>query len=137
MTQLINDPFTNNVINSIPADVRDTFSDAQLDALQLALTKVHSRSRHLLDVRVQIPLYWARYYIVFLLGRDMRSHVQEILLNRRQRSSRAAQIGFIAFTGWLFIAGIAVTGFIILYLIKSAVGIDIFPDKHLSDFLGF
>lgn len=137
MTQMIDDPFTNNVINSMPADVRETFSEQQLDALQAALAKVHSRSRHLMDVRVQIPLYWARYYIVFLLGRDMRSHVQEILLNRRQRSSRAAQIGFIAMAVWLLIAGIAVTGFIVLYLIKSAVGIDIFPDKHLGDFLGF
>lgn len=137
MTQPIQDPFTNNVINSIPVNMRETFSDEQLDALQQALAKVHSRSRHLLDVRVQISLYWTRYYIVFLLGRDMRSHVQEILLNRRQRSSRAAQIGFIALAGWFLIAGISVTGFIVLYLLKSALGIDIFPDKHLSDFLSF
>jgi hypothetical protein len=135
MTQLIDDPFTNNVINSIPADVRDTFSEQQLVALQAALAKVHNRSRHLMDVRVQIPLYWARHYIVFLVGRDMRAHVQEILLNLRQRSSRSAQIGFIAMAVWLLIAGIAVTGFIVLYLFKSAVGIDIFPDKHLADFL--
>lgn len=137
MTQPIHDPFTNNVINSIPVNMRETFSDEQLDALQQALAKVHSRSRHLLDVRVQISLYWTRYYIVFLLGRDMRSHVQEILLNRRQRSSRAVQIGFIALAGWFLIAGISVTGFIVLYLLKSALGIDIFPDKHLSDFLSF
>lgn len=137
MTTQSNDPYTNSVINSIPEDVRGTFSSRQLAELQQALSKVHNRSRHLVDVRVQIPLYWTRYYMVFLLGRDMRSHVQEILINRRQRDSRAAQIGFISLAVWLLLAGIVVTAFIVLYLIKSAVGINIFPDKHLSDFLGF
>lgn len=132
-----NDPYTDNVISSIPADVRASFSAAQMDALQQALAKVHSRSRHFLDVRLQLPLYWTTYYVVFLLGRDKRAHIQEILINRRQRSSRAAQIGFTVLAAWLLITGAAVTAFIVLYLIKSAVGIDIFPDKHLGDFLGF
>lgn len=131
------DPFTDNILHNIPADIRDSFSDAQLEALQTALGQVHDHTRHMLDARFSVSLYWTRYYVVFLLGRDLREHVQEVLLNRRQRSSRAAQIGFTALAAWLLVAGLAVTAFIVLYLIKSAVGIDIFPDKHLSDFLGF
>jgi hypothetical protein len=87
------------------------------------------------DVRIQIPLYWTHYYLIFLLGKDLRSDVQQILVNRRQRTSRAAQIAFVAVLTWLLIAGLIVSAFMALYLIKSALGIDIFSDKHLSDFL--
>lgn len=133
---IIADPFADSVLRNISKDILDSFNDTQLDALQTALAKVHDRSRNRLDVRFSIPLYWARYYVVFLLGRDLRSHVQEVLLNRRKRSGRAAQIGVISLMAWLILAGAAITLFIALYLLKSAMGIDIFPDKHLSDFLG-
>lgn len=136
MSELTRDPFTNNVIHNIPEDIRATFSEEQFHGLQVALGKIKNR-RHLIDMRMVVPLYWARYYVVFLVGRDLRSHVQDILINRRQRSSRAAQIGFIALVVWLLLIGIAGSAFFALYLIKSAVGIDIFPDKHLSDFLEF
>lgn len=135
MSQPNNDPYTNTVINSLPEHIRGSFSPEQMEALQHVLSKVNQQSRHLIDVRIQIPLYWVHYYVVFLLGRDLRSHVQETLIKRRQRSSRAAQIGFVALMSWLLIAGLAVSAFMALYLIKSALGINIFSDKHLRDFL--
>jgi len=131
----ITDPYTDSVINHMPDEIRASFSTQQIQALQQALSKSHQQSRHLLDVRMLIPLYWTRFYLVIFMGRDRRSHVQDILIHRRQSSSRTAQIGFIALAAWFLITGLAVSGFITFYLIKSALGIDIFPDKHLGDFL--
>ena len=123
------------MINSIPAAVRVTFSEVQLAALQQALAQVNGSSRHLVDVRTELSLYWVRYYIVFLLGRDRRDHVQQVSLDRRRRSRHAAKIGLSVLVVWFLMVGAAVTAFIVLYLIKCHLNIDIFPDKHLRDFL--
>ncbi len=129
------DPYRDSVINSIPAAVRVTFSEVQLAALQQALAQVNGSSRHLVDVRTELSLYWVRYYIVFLLGRDRRDHVQQVSLDRRRRSRHAAKIGLSVLVVWFLMVGAAVTAFIVLYLIKCHLNIDIFPDKHLRDFL--
>lgn len=130
-----NDPYTNAIINSIPEEIRDSFTSEQTRALLQAFSHAQHRSQHIVDVRFQIPLYFAQYYVVILMGRDLRTHIQDTLINRRQRSGRAAQIGFIVLMFWLLIAGLSVTAFIGLYLVKSSIGIDLFSDQHLADFL--
>jgi len=129
-----NDPFTENVLESLPDEVRSSLNKKQVIALRLALIKVHKSSRHLLDIRFDLPLYFTRYYLVFLFGKDRRHAVLQLNDERRKHSSRLAQLGFIAMSLWIFISSSLTLLFLLLYLIKSFMGIDIMPDMHLIDF---
>jgi len=87
----------------------------------------------MIDTRVSIPLYFARYYIVFLLGRDLRRSTRTILLERRRDSSQAAGFTLVFTLIWNILLILLVAGFVIIYYLKSTMGIDIFPDMHLWD----
>ncbi len=127
------DPFSENIIASIPLAVRQTFTGPQLHAIRKALSMAHDRSRHKIDLRITIPLYFVRYYVVFLFGKDLRRGTRRVSLERRKDSSQAAGFALIiAMIGnIILLAGGAL--FILLYLIKSALGINLFADLHLWD----
>jgi len=121
------DPFVENVLRSVPPDVARTLTRSQWDGFRHALTHSRSRRSPLVDVRFVIPLYLLRLYVVFLLGKDRRTTVSRILHDRRARASRLALAAFLAA---LFVCLVAVL-FLLLYVLKSAAGIDIFPNFHL------
>ncbi|MCP3670456.1 MAG: hypothetical protein GY814_08475 [Gammaproteobacteria bacterium] len=133
MDEKYRDPFTENILANIPLEIRRGFSSDQLTALRTALATAHDRSRHMIDARVSIPLYFARYYIVFLLGRDLRRSTRKILLERRRDSSQAAGFTLVFTLIWNILFVLLVAGFVIIYYLKSTMGIDIFPDMHLWD----
>ena len=84
------------------------------------MQRAHTSTRHLVDVRFVVPLYFVRLYCVFLLGRDRRRRVARIMYDRRRRAGR--------FTAALVLAACAVVLlailFLVLYVVKSAAGID-------------
>jgi hypothetical protein len=135
MTQYTDDPFSNNIIQDIPKIIWDSFTADQSNALLDALRKERINARHLINSRFTIPLFFTRYYTVFLLGKDHRAHSQETLVNRRRKGSLFTSIAF----AFLLILN---TGIVLLlltllstYLAKSMLGIDLFPNMHLWDFL--
>lgn len=130
MTEKAGDPFSENIIANIPLDIRRSFSTEQLNALRAALATAHDRSRHMVDVRTSIPLYFARYYIVFLLGRDLRRATRRTMLERRRDSSQAASFTLVFAIIWNILLVLGIIGLITLYVLKSAMGIDIMPDLH-------
>jgi hypothetical protein len=80
------DPFTDTVLAAVPESVRESFTEEQTEALRTALEQVHDSARHLVDVRAVVPLYFLRFYAVFLLGKDQRNKAQEVLLIRRRKA---------------------------------------------------
>jgi len=102
-----------------------------------ALSKVHDSSGHVVDIRGTVSLYWARYYYVFLVGRDRRKHVTEVLVDRRRGSRHSFQVLMLAILFSLVLVGLITFLLIIAYILKSAMGIDIYPDQHLMDILSF
>ena len=134
------DPFLVHVLRAIPPEVLDSFSDTQIHAVQQAVLKTRNASRHLIDLRGTIPLFFVRLYFVFLLGQDRRQKTLLVTENRRRAASHGAFFLF-AFMSLLVsvlcLAAIAVVVLFLLYVIKSLVGIDLFPDSHLSDLLGW
>lgn len=112
------DLFISKLLERMPNDVSDSFSEKQLSYLKTAIG-ARSWGQHRIDLRGTIGLFHWRYYFVFLFGR-----------NRRELSRLENQL-----TLWgkavfltLFLSISTVLGVVILYLLKSAAGIDIFPN---------
>ena len=122
-----NDPFITELLQRIPRHLRSSFTDEQLLSLKIALSG-RRWGKHALDIRGTFGFWTWKYYYVVLAGRERR-----LLSPREERLHRLTNtmfmIGFLTFSTLL--------GLLILYLIKSALGIDIFPDSHLRIIPGY
>lgn len=124
MTALVvrDDPFVKQLVAKLPADSAATFSDEQLMALKTALGG-RSWGAHVIDLRWTLSFWHWHYYFVFLFGRNRRT------LTRRERAiQRLALAGMLA----TFITVSTLFGILVLYLIKSAMGIDLIPGSSLG-----
>ena len=65
------DAFIARFLARVPAELRDSFTPAQLTAVQRAFGMRYTME-HALDLRRHVRLPWARYYLVLLCGRDFR-----------------------------------------------------------------
>ena len=112
-------------------ETRTSFSEDQLDCIRTLLrSAIPQPSPKLVDLRFDIDLLISRFYVVLFVGKD----------RRRQRRSPVprllTRIGNVAIAIALLI-GInllfSVCLFIFLYLVKSALSIDLFQGSHLVD----
>jgi hypothetical protein len=125
------DAFTDSVLRRIDPEVRATLSPPQLDAIRDAVSAHRPLKGHPVDVRGIIPLFFARYYFVFLMGRDRRAPTRAIEADRRRKT---ALLG----GGLFFVCAISpliLFTLLFLYLLKSSLGIDLLPDTHIWDLL--
>ena len=116
------DPFIKGLKERLPDDLRDSFSAEKLDALQVAFG-ARQWGRHSLDLRGTVKLWRWRYYFVLLAGRNKRD------LSRAQQelSLTAKAIGVSVF----LLVSLAL-GLLFLYLLKSALGINLFSGFSLG-----
>lgn len=124
-------PYTVQMIKNIDPKVRDSLTPNQLAAIVEAAEGCRKLGQHPVDLRGVIPLYFAKYYFVFLMGRDRRS------INRKQEKRRLQWTSLLAWS--LFITFISLPFVVLvltlLYLFKSSLGLDFIPDEHVSDLL--
>ncbi|WP_213133466.1 hypothetical protein [Citrobacter sp. FP75] len=95
----------------------------QKEGVENAILASTLASRHQIDIRRSFPFFGKRFYLVFLFGRDLRrQHRQESTLSR------------ILLTFLLLFAVLFVTCCVLLtlYMIKSALGIDVFQNFHVG-----
>lgn len=109
------------VINSIPSDIVDSFNTEQRVAIEKSIVINSYNNNHYIDFRPTIGIGRWRYYGVFLLGKDRRKAL------RHQTNIMIIIKVLLVTVGLCFMFVAAV---LTLYLIKSALGIDIF--KHFS-----
>ncbi|WP_317929980.1 hypothetical protein [Halioxenophilus sp. WMMB6] len=104
----------------IPPELAESFSEPQRAALAEALA---SSSNHAIDFRpvVKIPLLPWSFYLVFLAGRNRR-----FMSSREQRMAVQTLISLLITA----IVVLGLVGIVVLYLIKSALGIDLIKDFH-------
>ncbi|MGL6045840.1 MAG: hypothetical protein ACRC02_05160 [Vogesella sp.] len=116
------DPSIQHLLGRMPQEIADTFTEAQLASLRLALG-ARSWGRHAVDIRGTVVFWRWRYYYVFLLGR-----------NRRELSRREKQLSLLLQAVFLSVLLLLSTllGLLVLYLVKSALGIDLFPGFSLG-----
>lgn len=121
------DPFLEEFFSRIPREVAVSFSDDQLLAIKLAFAARH-RGAHAIDLRISIPTPFQRIYVVVLAGLERRNAFRR---RKERASSPLATLGNIifgaAFFGALFLALLGV-----LYVLKSALGIDLMPGFSLG-----
>lgn len=108
----------------MPKDVADSFTDTQLMHLKLAVSS-RQWGKHKIDIRGTFPLPFMhkRIYYVFLLGRNFRS------LSRSEKTISALTTTL--FTS-LFLIISTLFGLLVLYLVKSALGINLFDSFSLG-----
>lgn len=111
------DPVVTKLLDKVPADMRGSFSDEQLLALKIALGG-RSWGTHAVDARWTLKWWRWQYYFVFLAGRNRRG-----LTDRERKIQRLSMAIFL--TGFLLVS--ALVGIFVLYIVKSALGIDLIP----------
>lgn len=118
-------------IDTLSPEERQSFSSQQLTTIQSLLEQALTRSKpkpKLVDLRFVIDLFFARYYFVLFVGRDQRAH------KRKTQNNKISQLGNLLAAILLLIAlNLLVSSilFLIVYLLKSLAGIDLFPG-HLG-----
>jgi hypothetical protein len=118
------DPVLARLLDSMEPSVAESFTEEQLSALR-RVVQVRGWHGHSVDFRPTLifPVLPWSFYMVLLFGR-----------NRRALSSSEQFVAGIMFLVLLSLMGLTAIGFvfIVLYLIKSALGIDLFADESLG-----
>lgn len=127
VSRALHDPFLERFFARIPREVAASFTDDQLLAVKRAFA-AHGEAGHSIDLRLSFPLLLGRWYLVLILGPERRSRA-------RRRSDRQfhplATLGnaLAALLLLLLLTG-AVLG--LLYVAKSALGVDLLPNFSLG-----
>lgn len=116
MSNLQNDPAIRSLLERMPKNIQTTFTDEQLAHLKIAIG-ARQWGNHAVDCRGVVKLFKYRYYYVFLAGRNRRE-----LSLKEQKIARFTQAIILSLVATFTILLIL----LVLYLIKSALGIDIF-----------
>lgn len=117
-TESLESPLLEKMLAHMPVHVRNSFSDDQITHLSKAM----GDSRHVVhpvDIRWTFNFWRFNYYFVFLAGRDRR-----VLSRRQEKFFRTSELTAL----FSFLTFSTLMGLLILYLVKSAMGIDIFPN---------
>ncbi|NJR67550.1 MAG: hypothetical protein HC771_01945 [Synechococcales cyanobacterium CRU_2_2] len=118
-------------LDQLSADTRAALNADQLAEVQRVIAlALPNPAPKVLDVRFGINVLFARYFVVFFLGKERRKNARDRKLSWLERLGNGAIAVLLLLSMNLFVSLSLV---ILLYLIKSAVGIDLFDDKHLSD----
>jgi hypothetical protein len=115
-TDIRKDKNITSLLERMPDDeIKNSFTNEQLENLKIAVG-ARDWKTHAVDIRFTIPLFNKRFYVVFIAGKSIRSsRLQRAII----RKTEAIFISIFFFSMFL------ITAFI-LYLIKSAIGINIF-----------
>ena len=116
LSNLQQDPAIRSLLERMPKNIQTTFTDEQLAHLKIAIG-ARQWGNHAVDCRGVIKLFKYRYYYVVLAGR-----------NKRELSAKEQRI---AKLGQALVLSVVLTLSVLLmllitYLVKSALGIDIF-----------
>jgi hypothetical protein len=115
--QIKDEPSIRKLLSRIPDDVAKSFSDEQLLHLKVALGS-RKWGKHKIDFRGTfiVPFISHKFYYVILLGKNYRD------LTRSEKTISALTMSLF-FS--IFVIFSTLLGLFILYLVKSALGIDI------------
>ena len=115
------DPAVQKLLERMPPEVQLSFTETQLSYLRVALG-ARQWGKHKLDLRGTLGVGNWRYYYVLVAGRNKRSE---------HRSHKTGLLLKAVLVSVLLVICTAL-GLLLLYLLKSALGIDLFSDFSLG-----
>lgn len=118
------DPAIQRLLKRMPDNIASSFSTEQLFGLREAIG-VRGGRLHSVDIRptLKFPFLPWSFYVVFLVGRNRRS------LSKQEQYMAALVL--LAFS-ISFVMGLALLGLLAVYLLKSALGINVFEGYSLG-----
>ena len=124
-SQTANDPAVKSLLDRMPPEVAESFTEEQLAHLHSALG-ARSWKKHSVDIRstFPVPFIRRRIYFVLLMGRNRRD------LSRREKQISAVTLALVITA---FICLSTIFGLLVLYLIKWKLGINLF-DNYSFEF---
>ncbi|MBL4629760.1 MAG: hypothetical protein JKY14_00860 [Paraglaciecola sp.] len=118
------DPDIMSLLSSLPCETALTLTDTQLKHLKIVIGSGQYR-KHKVDMRgtFPVPFYPSRIYFVFLMGRNIRS------LSRQEQTIALTTMLLLT---TLFLMFSSIVGLVIVYIIKSALGINLLDGFSLG-----
>ena len=118
------DPDIMSLLSRLPQETASLLTDTQLSHLKVAIGSGQYR-KHKVDLRgtLPVPFFTYRIYFVLLMGRNIRS------LSRQEKS--IAMTSMLLLTV-IFLVFSAALGLVIIYVLKSALGINLFEGYSLG-----
>jgi len=122
LNDITQDPVISRLLEKMPKKVAESFNEEQLSHLRNAIG-AREWGKHKLDIRGTVKFFRWRYYYVVLAGR-----------NRRTLSAAELRIAMLINAAFvtLFISVSILFGLIVLYLVKSALGINLIEGWSLG-----
>ncbi|TVU77497.1 3-phosphoshikimate 1-carboxyvinyltransferase [Pseudoalteromonas distincta] len=118
MSNIKQDPSIRNLLNRMPEEVQQSFTEEQLSHLKIAIG-ARQWGVHAVDCRGVVRLFKYRYYFVLLAGRNRRQ-----LSATEKKASAIAQATLVTFGFFIVL--------LFIYLLKSALGINLFEGFSLG-----
>lgn len=118
MSNIKQDPSIRNLLNRMPEEVQQSFTEEQLSHLKIAIG-ARQWGVHAVDSRGVVRLFKYRYYFVLLAGRNRRQ-----LSATEKKASAIAQATLVTFGFFIVL--------LFIYLLKSALGINLFEGFSLG-----
>ena len=120
---IYSDPVITKLLDKVPADMRGSFSEDQLLALKVAVGG-RTWGTHALDWRWTLKWWRWQWYFVFLAGPEGEQRRTLSLLEQQIEHMGTAIVGLVLL---LLAVALGTLGVLVLYLVKSALGIDLIP----------
>ncbi|MFT6991124.1 MAG: hypothetical protein ACJASL_003111 [Paraglaciecola sp.] len=124
MHSIRKDPDIMSLLSRLPQETALVLTDTQLSHLKVAIGSGQYR-KHKVDLRgtIPVPFYPSRIYFVLLMGRNIRS------LSRQERSIAVTSLVLLTV---LFLMFSTALGLVIVYVLKSALGINLLEGYSLG-----
>lgn len=118
-------------LNLVEPEILASFTPEQRQAVQHMLEAAIPRpSSKLVDLRFGIDVILSRFYVVLLVGQDRR-HRRRYYVPRGVARIGNAIVAVLLLLAMNLLVSLSIL--LLLYLTKSALGIDLFPQEHLGD----
>lgn len=123
------------ILAAIPPTASSVFTPQQLAALDVAIARTRPRpGSHKLDYRVSVPFFGRRYYFVLLGGKDRRTRAR--VIHEGHAATWRLSLAYVILMSAVMSGGMFAV-VLVLYVVKSLLGINVFEEHSILHNLFF
>lgn len=123
------------LVSRIPRPIWEKLPSEDKQEVMNAFLKMALERHSPIKFDATFPFFFRHYYMLVWLGRDRRSSTVSRERTRTKMVPWPVRFFFYALLIWFTAASFALLSFVMMYMLKSWLGIDIFPSHHLRDFV--